>query len=180
METIAVNRSLQHAAHTGLSPACIVEVEDDRVLLSFPDREIWALMALAFPYQPVPGDLVLAIGQEDAWYVIGVLKGRGQSVFKALADLKLFAPNGKIELIAGEEVNIRSGTLLLAANRIEFLADTIHERFRNAYRWVQGIFHLRSRHAYTQVQETYRVKAGRIVQRADGDVHVDGRKIHLG
>jgi Protein of unknown function (DUF3540) len=183
LETIAMTgafMSLSVEVRTCVGSAGVVEIADDRVLLTFLDRQIWAVMALAYPYQPKEGDLVLTIGQEDDWYVIGVLKGRGESVFKAPGDLKFLAPNGKIELLAGKQVKIRGSAVQVAADRIELLAHTIHERFLNAYRWVQGVFALRVGHAQIHVQETYRVKAGRIVERAEGDVHIDGRKIHLG
>jgi hypothetical protein len=71
--------SLSVEVRTCVGSAGVVEIADDRVLLTFLDRQIWAVMALAYPYQPKEGDLVLTIGQEDDWYVIGVLKGRGET-----------------------------------------------------------------------------------------------------
>ena len=64
---------------TGLGPATVLELVGDRLRLKRGDVEAWARLALAYPYQPEPGDLVLTIGEEEI-YVIGVLLGRGKTV----------------------------------------------------------------------------------------------------
>ena len=60
-----------------LGPATVIRVEDGRVLLSLPQTQAWATMALAFPYVPQPGDTLLAIAQDEDYYIIGVLQGNG-------------------------------------------------------------------------------------------------------
>jgi hypothetical protein len=163
-----------------LGPATILAVEEGRVRLSTEDGQAWGTLALAFPYKPVAGDTVLAIGQDKAWYVIGVLKGRGVSSFVAPADLEFRAPNGSIGLIAAEGVRIQAPDVEVEADRLELAARTVFERFVRAYRRVAEAFHLRAGSVKTTVEETWDVRAGRITERADGDVRIDGEKIHLG
>jgi hypothetical protein len=165
---------------TYLGPAQVLQRNDRGVQLELPDELAWATVALAFPYQPAVGDKVLAIGRAGTWYVIGVIEGSGTTTLMVRGDLKLLAPHGKIELMAGAGVTIHSSIVRILADRIEVLARTIFEKFTSASRWVKELFHLRAGHARTIVSSTYRVKAKRIVERAEDDVHIDGRKIHLG
>src|SRR5439155_12302793 len=73
---------------TYLGPATVLAVAGDRVKVELPDEHAWARLALGLPYQPAAGDEVLAVGRAGAWYVIGVLTGRGPTVLTAPADLE--------------------------------------------------------------------------------------------
>ncbi len=163
-----------------LGTATILAVDGARVKLSIGEDEIPAVLALAFPYRPAPGDTVLAVGQDDAWYVIGVLKGRGVTSIVAPGDLELSAPNGSIGLKASDGVRIEAPHVAFKADRLEVAARTVFERFVKAYRRVADAFHLRAGRVRTTVTGAWDVRAGRIAERADGDVRIDGEKIYLG
>lgn len=166
--------------HTYLGPARVGKAAGNRVQLVFPDQRVWALLAIAYPYQPVAGDTVLAISQDDAWYVIGVLKGSGKTSFTAPGDIEFRAPHGRIDLISAKGLRIRSPVVKIVSDKLELLAGSMYEKFDTARRWVKGAFQLRAGRVRTTVDGTYRVKAQRIVERAEDDVKIDGRKIHLG
>lgn len=163
-----------------LGTAKILAVEGPRVRVALDDQEAWATLALAFPYRPAVGDSVLAMGQESDWYVIGVLHGKGTASFVAPGDLELRAPNGSIGLVAAEGVRIRAPEVEIEADRLELAARTLFERCVRAYRRVAEALHLRAGSVRSVVEETWDVRAGRITERADGDVRIDGEKIHLG
>lgn len=163
-----------------LGPARVRMVAGNRVLLEIPDEQVWALLAIGYPYQSVPGDTVLAIGQEGNWYVIGVLKGTGKTTFTAPGDIEFRAPRGSIDLTSAKGLRIRSHRVRIVSDEIELVARTISEKFDSARRWVKEAFQLRAGRVRTIVDSTYRVKAKRIVERAEGDVKIDGKKIHLG
>src|SRR5208337_4251138 len=95
-------------------PARVLQTASDRVQLELPDEFVWARVALAFPYQLVAGDSVLAIGQDGEWYVIGVLHGSGPTTLTVPGDLKLQA-RGAIEMTASKGVCIKSPTVRIAA-----------------------------------------------------------------
>jgi hypothetical protein len=160
--------------------ATILAVDEKRVRLSLDGSEAWATLALAFPYRPAVGDSVLALGQDAAWYVIGVLQGKGMSSFVAPADLEFRAPNGSIGLVAAEGVKIKAAEVEIETDRFELAARSIFERCVRAYRRVAEALHLRAGSVRTVVEETYDVRADRITERATGDVRIDGEKIHLG
>jgi hypothetical protein len=169
---------LEHG--TQLGPARVVRAAGPRVQIERPDEIVWAVSALAFPYEFVAGDEVLAIGQGRSWYVIGLLRGSGKTSFTAPGDLELRAPRGKIDLISGEGVRIQSPDVAITAKRLELAANTVFERFVSATRWIKDAWQLRAGRIRTRVDATYDLKAERIVERAEADVKIDGQKIHLG
>jgi hypothetical protein len=165
---------------TYLGPARVVQAGDGRVRLRLHDQEVWATVALAYPYQPAAGDRVLAIGQDEAWYVIGVLQGSGTTTLSVPGDLDLRAPRGAIRLHAGTEVSVQGPVVRLKAHRLEVFARSVKERFRNALRWVQQTFRLHADRVVTRVDADYRLNAGRIKEKAKGTVQIDGERIDLG
>src|SRR5262245_24923048 len=140
-------------ATTYLGPARVLQVTDKQLLLELPDARAWGQTALAYPYQPQAGDTVLAVGQEDQWYVIGVLEGKGVTSFTAPADLRLLAPRGKIELTSAGGVNICSTAVQIVADRFEINARAVLEKFGRACRWVTGLFQVRAGQLLTSVNE---------------------------
>lgn len=165
---------------TYLGPARVLRVLGHRAQLELPDELVWATVALAYPYQPAPDDSVLAVGQAGTWYVIGVLRGTGTTTLTVPGDLALRAPRGAIELTAAKGVRIKSPVVEVLANKLEILARDVLERFESATRWVKEEFQLRTGQLRTRVESTYDLRAERILERAEGDVKIDGRQIDLG
>src|SRR5262245_11277334 len=165
---------------TYLGPARVARIAGPKVQLELPDEFAWAQTALAFPYQVVEGDVVLAIGRSGAWYVIGLLSGSGTTTLTVPGDLALRAPCGKIELTAVEGIALKSRRVAVTADKLELLARTVVERFGRAARWVRDTFRLRAGRLRSRVEGDYSLKAGRIREIADAEVKIDGTKIHLG
>jgi hypothetical protein len=170
----------QQEQTTYLGPAQVLKATGNRAQLEMPDELAWATVALASPYQLAVGDTVLAIGQGGAWYVIGVLRGTGKTTFMVPGDLDIRAPRGSIELTSAKGVRIKSPVVELLADKLEVLAKSVFERFEDATRWVKDAFQLRVGRLRTRVESTYDLKANRILERAEEDVKIDGRKIDLG
>jgi hypothetical protein len=163
-----------------LGPAMVLQPGVGRMKLRVDNREIWAVSGVCFPYQASAGDVVLTIQQSDEWYVIGVLKAVGATVFTVPGDLEIRAPRGRIAFVAGHEVEMRAAEVRVAAHRLELVAKTVLERFSDVTRWVSNTFQLRAARFRTRVDGTWNLKAERIVERADKDVKIDGEKIRLG
>jgi hypothetical protein len=166
--------------NTYLGPARVHQASGQRVQLEFPDELPWALLALAYPYQPAVGDVVLAAGQGQNWYVIGVLQGTGKTTLTVPGDFEVAAPRGRISLIAGKGFHLKSPDVKITAGKLEIVARQLRERFTEARRWVKETFHLCARDIRTEVEGDYQLRAGRIHERAEEDVKIDGNKIHLG
>ena len=165
---------------THLGPARVVEASAPHVRIRLADQEVLATTALSSPYQPVVGDVVLAIGQEENYYVIGVIQGAGRTVFRAPGDLEFRAPKGTIDLVSTRGIRLRSPDVSVRAGRMEVVARTLIEKFEEARRWVRGLFQLRAGRVRQEVEGSCHLKAERIVERATKDVKIDGERIHLG
>lgn len=162
-----------------LGPARVVEVKRPGVRLALQDQEVSATLALSAPYQPAAGDVVLAIGHEEKFYVLGIIAGSGKTVFTTPGDLE-FRTRGKIDFVATEGVRISSARVSVQASRLEFAARSVVERFGDVWRRIQGVFQSRSGRERRVVEGSYHVKAERIVERAEKDVKIDGQEVNLG
>jgi len=165
-------------AGTVLGPATVTEVVGTRVRLERADGTIaWAQLALAQPYEPATGDVVLAIGSDDV-YVIGVLTGRGKTVFRAPGRLEISAES--VAIAADRELELRAPQVTVRGDRVETFARDVFERVVNAYRFVKEVLQLRAGRVREQVDGPATLQAERIVQTATLDVKLDGQKIRLG
>ena len=95
-------------------------------------------------------------------------------------DLCLRAPSGSIELTAARGVTIKSPAVQIAARRLDVFARSAVERFGHAMRRVTETFEIHSGRVRTRVKGAYDIRAERILERAEGDVKIDGRQIKLG
>ncbi|MBI2900521.1 MAG: DUF3540 domain-containing protein [Planctomycetes bacterium] len=163
---------------TSLGPATVAGIDGDRVRLERPCGDAWARLALAYPYHPEPGDVVLAIGEEDV-YVIGVLSGRGRTLFEAPGDLEIRA-RGKVGIVAGDEVSVRGPRVSLEADLLETVAGSSLQRLINEFRWVKESTQTHAGRVRTVVEGTSTLHAERVVETAEKDVKIDGRNILLG
>ena len=165
---------------TYLGPATVVCATSSRMQLKLPDREVWATSALACGYEPSAGDVVLAIGEASAWYVIGILRGSGLTSFNVPGDLAIRAPAGRITLTAAQGLELKSRQVRVTATRLELVAQSAVERFGDVTRWVKAAFQLNVGRYRARVDGAYDVRADRILERATRDVRIDGAKINLG
>jgi hypothetical protein len=168
------------ATSSYLGPARVTQVTERRVRLRLQDQELWATVALAFPYELALEDRVLVIGQDDQWYVIGLLEGRGTTKLIVPGDLELRAPRGAIRLSAGKRIEVAGPLVAIKAGRLRLMAHSVRERFARATRWVRETASVQAERLLTKVNGDYRLHAGRIKEKARGRVQIDGEKIDLG
>lgn len=163
-----------------LGAAKVERVDGNRVLLVQQDQQVWAASAIGYPYQFQPNDEVLVIGQREDWYVIGVLAGHGKTSFQVPGNLQIHAPQGSIELIASKGISMRSPSISLVAAQLNLAAKKMSQRYDQVKLWVKQNFDVIANRMTTKVDQSYRLSADKIVERAKGDVKIDGNKIHLG
>jgi hypothetical protein len=165
---------------TFLGPAKVSATEPAQALVNWGGGQAWATMAMVQNYRPVVGDIVLIIGRESMFYVIGVIKGAGTTTMIVPGDLQLCAPRGSIELMAAKGVRIKGEDVDISANKLNIAAKTVMERFTDVTRWVKNAFQIRAGRMRTSVEGEYRVGADRINEFANGAVNIDGESINLG
>lgn len=164
-----------------LGPARVVASDANgvRVRLSG-GTEANAALALAVPYEPQVGDELLIIGEVGQHYVIGVLKGSGQTRLAVAGDVDVHAVGGTLRLhgdlgvdIEGQEVAIRTPSLRMYAN-------AVRQRFESLYRHVRGLCSTRAGKSHALADETAHAQAKRTVILSEESVTVNGRRIQIG
>ena len=173
---------LQQETGLHLGPATVSRAAGRRVQLRREGQEAeeWADLALAFPYQPAPGDVVLVVAQEERAYVIGVLQGKGPSVLAFPGDVTLSAPRGAVHIDAAKGVTVNAPSVEMRAETIELEATTLTQRIESAFHWVKDLLQVRAGRSRTVVDGTSHQLAERTFIRSEKETKVDGEKIYLG
>lgn len=176
-----LSASLAAGPLTQFGPARVRAVEPGRALVEGEGFKAWATLALAYGYRPAVDDVLLVAGGAQAFYVIGVLQGRGDVVLTSPGDLQLHAPRGRVTVKGGAGgVAVEGDTVEITARTLRVRARETIERFGSVCRRVAETFRLRAKRSHVTVEEEHRLRAGSIHERASGDVKIDGDQIRLG
>jgi hypothetical protein len=139
-----------------------------------------AKMALALPYRPAVGDELLVIGNARAFWVIGVVSGRGAMDLRVEGDIDIHAVGGKVRLDGDRGVDIGGSHISLRTKDLSVVADKVVEKFTNAVRHVREMWTTRSGERHEIVDGNSMKTAKRVTILAKDTVAVNGRQIHLG
>src|SRR5579872_2773850 len=92
-------RRPEREAGVYLGPASVNAVSAHEVTVSLTTGEIArAELALALPYAPAVGDVLLVIGANGKHYAIGVVRGTGQMDLSFHGNVQLRSLSGKVSL----------------------------------------------------------------------------------
>lgn len=81
---------------------------------------------------------------------------------------------------SGDRLSARITSLKLVAQRLERIADQVHERVGYAYTTVRKLLEVRAKRIRTVVSSSYRLRTKTAFLKSDDDFKVKGDKIHLG
>jgi hypothetical protein len=165
---------------TWLSPARVIGVEVERLLVELPDgRRLSARMALAFPYEPALGDELLLLGDDRSAYVTGVLSGRGVTRLHLKGDVKI-AAEGSLELSSARSVTLDAPSVEVRAERLHTVAGRVTEVFDSVRKTVRTLFSMRAGEHQTLVEGTSQLVAKNARTLSEGKVTINGKEIFLG
>lgn len=167
-------------ATTALGPAIVRDVKGANIVALMDGREIEAINAMAFPYTPKPGDVVLTIGQQDKHYVIGVLQAQGDVTMTFPAGVHMRAPKGGFQFSSGEGIEMQAPEVKVTAGKWTVLARTLTEKVTDSMRWVANLAQLKAGRKRTLVDGKDYERSERKIVKAKKDVRVNGERIHLG
>jgi len=172
-EALATAEYLDSATVVVASPAHLeVELVDG--------TRVDAKMALAMPYQPAVGDELLVIGNGHAFWVIGVVSGRGAMELRVHGDVNIHAVGGKLRLDGDRGVDLGGPSISLRTKNLSIVADKVVEKLTNAVRHVREMWTTRSGERHEIVDGNSMKMAKRVTILAKDSVAVNGRQIHLG
>ena len=164
-----------------LGPAEVTAVSGPTVHVELPDgRVVLAALALALPYEPVPGDVLLVIGRGEAHYVIGVLRGSGRTALAFHGDVELASLDGKVVVTGQRGVELRGPEVEVSAGKLRMVADAVVQRFASVCQRVTELLSVHAGQSHTLVDEGSFAQAKRAVIQTDETVTINGKEIHLG
>lgn len=162
-----------------LQSAMVTAVKGNEVRLNLPDSIGWATVASTGSYEIAVGDQVLAMRSDVGCYVLGVIAGKGKTRVFSPKDIRLCAPHGSMRVSCRDGIHLRSHAISVIAEKLEITAlnlrvqcESVRRRVVHAYKRRVGRLRIRARGTST-------LNAREIVKNADGNVVLDGRKIHL-
>ncbi|MBL8603710.1 MAG: DUF3540 domain-containing protein [Myxococcales bacterium] len=139
-----------------------------------------ARLAMPMRYEPVAGDVLLVIDDDDAAWVIGVIDGRGHTHVEARGPLTLRSRESTVAIeghqgirLEAPEVSLRSAVWELVTERANLHARSLHQRVSELLHTHAGTLHTLVRgHSLQQS------KAATVL--TDEKLVLNGKAIHLG
>ncbi len=143
-------------------------------------RRVTAEMALAFPYRPEVGDVLLVIGKDDAHYVIGVLHGAGRAVLSFPGEVELRAEGGPLTMTSDHGVAIKGPTVEIETGKLQTFAASVVQKCTTLYQRVVGALDVRAGQAHTIVDGDSLLSAKNASIVTEEAMNINGDEIHLG
>jgi hypothetical protein len=164
-----------------LGPAEVVAVDAARVHVELPGGPVVrAEMALALPYHPVVGDLLLVIGKGGESYVIGVLHGAGRTALTLQGDVDLHAANGKLRLSGDQGLELRGPEIDVQCSKLSMIAGAALQRFSSLCQRVTDLWSTHAGEAHTVVDGGSLTQAKTAAVLTEGVMTINGKEVHLG
>lgn len=139
-----------------------------------------AVSALAFSYEPAPDDVVLIIGDEEGFWVIGVIAGRGKATIEVQGDLELRSAGGKVHISGGQGVEVRGPEVAVQTDKLRMIAGAVTQTFGSLYRRVTELMstHAGQRHTVVEGSSHEQAKSATIL--TEEKMTINGKAIYLG
>jgi hypothetical protein len=163
-----------------LGPATVVEMDAATPIVEVEGERVRAEMALAYPYAPAEGDVLLVIGQGEAHYVIGLLHSKGEVALRFLGDVKLHAVAGELALSGDRGVKVEGDRIALVSKKVEVVAGALWQRASHLYQRVRETLDVHAGEKRELVDGNISVQADRSTTVTRGVTTINGKEIHLG
>lgn len=164
-----------------LGPACVLRAGDGEVHVRLEGgADVTAQLALALPYVPAEGDVVLVIGKHGRCYVIGVIHGRGHTSLSFRGDVSVQAVGGSLRLGADEGVTVEGRRVELRAGELKMVAGDVVQKFQSVYQRVRTLLSVHAEHTHTIVDKSAFTKAESASIVTEQTMSINGKQIHLG
>jgi hypothetical protein len=164
-----------------LGPAEVVETTDEGVRARLRGGVVVsASLALALPYAPVVGDLLLFIGKGEEFYAIGVLRGAGKTSLRLQGDVDLHAEGGVLHLSADKGVRIQAPEVDIETGRLRTVASSVVQKCTTLYQRVSALLSVHAGQSHTVVDEASFSRAKSAAILTEETVTINGKQVHLG
>jgi hypothetical protein len=164
-----------------LGPAEVLRVSPHEVEVRLEGGALaHAQIALGYPYEPAPGDVVLVIGEAGRHYVIGVLHGTGRSVLELPGDVDLRAVGGTLRLSGDKGVELSSPDLSIHVGKLQVIAGAAVQRFASLCQRVADLLSVQAGQRHTVIAGSSREQSKSAEILTEEQVTINGKAVYLG
>jgi hypothetical protein len=164
-----------------LGPARVTRVAGGTIEVEIRAGEpVAAQMALAFPYAPAEGDVLLVIGRGDDRWVIGVIEGKGKASLAFEGGVEISARGGPLTLTSDQGIAVRAPEVEVEAGKLQTIAGSVVERFTSLYQRVRDAWSVRAGETHTVVDDASHLTAKTASIVTEETMSINGSEIHLG
>lgn len=164
-----------------LGPGRVVRVAPHEIEVELREGErVTAQTALAFPYVPEEGDVLLVIGKGEEHWIIGVIHGTGKTALAFPGAVDLRAQGGPLTLSSDHGVAIRGPEVEVEAGKLRMFADSVVQKCTSLYQRVRDALDVRAGQAHTVVDERSYLTAKNASIVTEETMSINGNEIHLG
>jgi hypothetical protein len=164
-----------------LGPARVVRhVGESHVVALESGTVVHATRALAFPYDPRVGDNLLVIGDARAFWIIGVLAGRGRTRLSGRGGVSLHAESGRLKLVGDRGVKLAAHRLVMHTDHLRRLALTAMHTFGELRSQVREGLKVEAAEIDELSQKRWLLQARRVVLKALLGARVKSTTVRLG
>jgi hypothetical protein len=164
-----------------LGPATVVQANANGVRCSLPSGAlVEPRLALAYPITPAEGDTLLLIGQDERYFVIGVVATKGATHLAFRGDVELRSVDGKVSLHGERGVELRGQTIELRSQKLRVLAEKASEVFGSVFTQVKDLLSVHAGASDAVVHGQWSQRAEHASITSEEVVTINGREVHLG
>ncbi len=162
-----------------LGPGRVVAIGPLQIEIRSGER-VTAQLALAFPYLPAEGDVLLVIGRDEEHYVIGVLHGTGQARLSFPGAVSIEARGGPLTLSSDDVVRVQGREVHLEAGPLKMIATTVTQKFTSLVQRVRDSLQVQAGQSHTTVHDRSTMTAKNASILTEETMTINGEQIHLG
>jgi len=164
-----------------LGPAHVVVASGRGLSIELPSGQtVAATLAVAFPYEPETGDVLLVIARGASYYGIGVLHGTGRTHLTFPGDVDIRSEGGTVRISGEKGVAIVGPELDVRVGAVRMLADSLTQRFASVYQRVTSLLSVHANEVHTSVDESTITRAKNAAILTEETMSINGKQIHLG
>jgi len=137
-------------------------------------------LALAFPFVPAPNDDLLIIGEDERYYVIGVISSSGDTQLRFRGNVELRAVDGELELHGERGVELTGPRIDIKTKKLTVLADKATEVFGTVFTRVKELMSVHTGETDAVVHGQWSTRSKRAAITSEEAVSINGKQVHLG
>ncbi len=174
-----IEKAQREGLHLG--PGVVSNVAPDSVNVRLSSGvEVRARMAMAIPYAPVIDDVLLVIGLDQGYYVIGVLSGQGTSTLAFQGDVDVRAMGGSLRLSADKDISMRAPETTIQSGKLRMVANAVHQTFASMKQRVTEMLSVHAAETHTVVDGAAHEQAKSKTMLTEEKMTINGKSIYLG